>query len=119
MKRNWDLIRMILLRIQDLESSEELTLDDFKKEEQEEIYYQIKLLNDAGFIEMRDRNTLTSRDFLITATALTWQGNEFIDSIKSDSLWMKTKLYLKENSIALGFESIKMTALILIKQSMS
>ncbi|WP_408436663.1 DUF2513 domain-containing protein [Paraburkholderia sediminicola] len=42
---------------------------------------------------------------------LSWKGQEFLDTIRNDSVWVKTKTQLIENGGALTFELIKEVAL--------
>ena len=46
---------------------------------------------------------------------LTWQGHEFLDAIKNDSVWQKLKSMAAEKGIAMPFEIVKASAITLVK----
>jgi len=110
MKRNWDLIRKILLKVEETPAPNQLKLKDFPNEDGYEITYHIQLLIDAGLIDATINGTtsLDPNDFLLRR--LTWQGHEFIDSIKNKTIWDKTKAIFKEKGVSMTFETVKTVA---------
>jgi len=85
MKRDMDLIRKILQRI---EADQDLNLDDYSTEE---ICYHVALLKDAGFLEAF-LSTGESGDITgVSVTRLTWQGHDFLDATRDDTLWCKAR----------------------------
>ena len=85
MKRDMDLIRTILQRI---ESDQDLTIEGYGSEE---ILYHIALLKDAGFI---DASLATGESGQIVGAAvqrLTWDGHGFLDAARDDTLWRKAR----------------------------
>lgn len=110
MKRNWELIRTILMTIEATSDSKFLRLSDFDHPNKHEITYHVSLLIDAGLIDATINKTMSleAHDFLIRG--LTWEGHEFIDSIKNDSIWDKVKEAFKKQSISMTFETVKTIA---------
>ncbi|MFL6600182.1 MAG: DUF2513 domain-containing protein [Steroidobacteraceae bacterium] len=100
MKRDWDVIREVLLEIE-ADNNGKSTYGDDK--------YPIKtghafLLRDAGFIQAVDASTLTG-PALIHPT-LTWQGHELLDTIRSKPVWEKIKSTAEEKGINLTFDAV-------------
>jgi len=106
MKRDLDLIRQILFSI---ESSQTDPLEwvnicvDGRSEK--EISYHIWLLVDAGLIEGIDCSTMDGFEW--KAKRLTWDGHEFLQSIKNDNIWNKAKENVLKPSASWTFGILK------------
>jgi len=111
MTRDWDVIREILIKLEDSTSpSSILQLSDFPSEQRKIISYHSELLIEAGLIngEMIKTMGRETPEFLITR--LTWNGHEFLDTIKNDTVWTKTKKSFNKSGISMSFEIIKSVA---------
>lgn len=85
MRRDWDLVRQILLFVEQMESHE-IGRAEFLKSK--EVGYQIELLGEAGFAATESMQFLgSSRQYL--TIRLTWEGQEFLELIKPDWLWLE------------------------------
>ena len=62
--------------------------------------YHLRIMEQAGLV---DTNIQAAGDnmFWIYAS-LSWNGHVFLDSLKSDNVWDKTKEFLKEKGLELG-----------------
>lgn len=96
MKRDMDLMRQILLRIEERSDvpPKILTLDDFsdmrKGRGSYMISLHIELLCDAGLIEVMDTSIEDGlKDFDITR--LTLAGYEYLDAIRNTRVWDRVK----------------------------
>ncbi len=100
MKRDMDLIRQLLLRI---ESSDRgwRTAFDICGYGRDETNYNLELLISQGFVD-GSINRLAGGNSLIAVRQLTWNGHELLDAIRSESIWAKTKEHIK----AKGFQSV-------------
>lgn len=110
MKRNWDSIRDILIKIEKLEPNNYLELKNFPENEYNNISYQIEILDDANLIECNIHKTTAGRPYSFHVSRLTWYGHEFLDSIRSDTVWKKTKALFKEKGLDMAFNTILSTA---------
>ena len=109
MKRNWDLIRKILLKLEEkADSTSGLENSDIKGYDYRTVAYHYKLLKNAGIIEAIDISTMEEENF--AALSLTWQGHEFLDKIRNDSVWNKVKSTVQSKSLDLSFDVIKTVA---------
>lgn len=90
MRRDDDLVRQILLTIE--ESSDTLSVNrmSIAQASREEIVYHLQLLDDAGFIEAKflcgDNVVLE-----VLINRLTWAGHEFLDAVRDDTTWATAK----------------------------
>lgn len=111
MKRNWDTIREILIKLDELDSKAgSIQLSDFPKEKDYEYSYHIELLLDAGLIngKMMDSLGRQAQSFIIES--LTWNGHEFLDTIIDDNVWNKTKSTFKEGGLSMTLDLAKEVA---------
>ena len=102
MKLNYNCVRDILflcessLTLNEDLSWEYLTLNDFKslfdkpkgKYSKQEVAYTLILLDEAGYIVCEYDNSDNCLSELYVSR-LTYDGHEFIDTIRSDSIWKK------------------------------
>lgn len=110
MKRDMDLIRKILLELEKKESITSwttITIDGYRDDQ---VNYHIGLLDEAGFIEAE-----RYLDGQYMVRNLTWEGHEFLENAKNDTIWTKAKEFIKEKggSVSLGImtEILKKIAL--------
>jgi hypothetical protein len=85
MKRDMDLIRQILLSTE----ADENKID--AKFTQEEIAYHASLLKDAGFLDAAIVRGPRNQPHGCVLQGLTWDGHEFLDAMRDDTLWKRAK----------------------------
>jgi len=116
MKRDMDLARNILFKIEDYSEPNdwaEIKLEDYS---QEEISYHIKLLYQAGLIEAND--VTDTSGFEWKAKSLTWKGHEFLEAARNNSRWNNAKKFILEKGGSLTFDIIKTVLTESIKSSL-
>lgn len=107
MQRNWDVIRAILVRIEEEQSTDsELYPQDFPPIDEVRAAYHLCLLHSAGLITGQPLDGIGSPSFI--ATGLTWQGHELLDAMRSKTVWHKVKETARQKGIELSFEAVKM-----------
>jgi hypothetical protein len=115
MKRDMDLIRQILLKIEehpyDLDWVE-LELEGYSPRE---ISYHVMLLAQASLIEADNLSTFGDPQW--EAKSLTWQGHEFLEAAKDESRWNKAKKLVKEKGGGMIFEVLKTSLIELAKNA--
>ncbi len=97
MKRDMDLIRGILLKIEDEDKGGgqwvACHIDGY---DNSTVIHHLFLLFNEGYIEGNDLSSLAGRDF--GPRQLTWKGHDFLDAIRDPENWKKTK----EGALAAG-----------------
>lgn len=90
MKRNMELVRDILIQVEEHDSKRpfQLTAEEGNPFTQEEIDYHLQLMINAGLIEGKAQNFLGGA-VLIHIRGLTWQGHDFLDAARNDKVWEK------------------------------
>lgn len=115
MERNMDLIREIMLQVE--QSNEDprgwvdIEVEGFSNQQ---ISYHVKLLENAGLLEAHD---LSSMDGILwRPSCLTWEGHEFIDATKNDTVWKRTKGWINEKGGNVPFLVVKDMAIEVAKK---
>lgn len=95
MKRNLELIRELLFYFDNKSTdhvvrSESIELDDYAPED---IQYHLVLMFQAGFLsgEGLHSGSTPRRIIEVLPQNLTWEGHEYLDSIRDDEVWRKIK----------------------------
>lgn len=104
-KRDLNMIRELLVILENNDGNSELSLpQDWNREV---VAYQIEILSQAGYVKDQTR-WADGGPYWIHAS-LTWHGHEFLDAIRNDTVWAKTKENVKKQGFEIG--SIPITIL--------
>jgi Hypothetical protein (DUF2513) len=109
MKRDWDVVREVLLEVESLGAEERHRVSygvgdghpdaDLSKSEH------AILLWKAGFIEAISADSLAGSAIL--SPELTWQGHELLDTLRSKPVWERIKVTANEKGLELTFDVVK------------
>ncbi|MBA4104464.1 MAG: hypothetical protein C0485_01810 [Pirellula sp.] len=89
MKRDMELIRTILLAVESYEPDDDpLTFDGYSEEQ---VGFHCYLLGEAGLAEVMDATSLGDPTPMAEIRHLTWQGYEFLDAARDDTVWNQAK----------------------------
>ena len=114
MKRDMDLIGLILLEIEDKYSSTaiyDLAVDGY---DTETVAYHCKILYEAGLISDYKAQYADNEIYVFGVGSLTWDGNDFLEKIRDDSQWKKVKETITKKGLPLVVDTIKSVANALI-----
>ncbi|MFU2029133.1 MULTISPECIES: DUF2513 domain-containing protein [Bacillus] len=108
MKRDMELVRKLLVLIeeQDVNSNELKLPNDIDRNV---AVYHLRLLEQAGFTE--NKIQYASNSPLWIYSSLTWDGHEFLDAIRNDTVWNKVKKTVAEKGGSIPFEVMKALAI--------
>jgi hypothetical protein len=90
MKRDFDLIRMILKETEGMDPDEQISGFTYEGIDDRITQAHVVLLLEAGLLDGTLVDYVSESKGAII-TGLTWAGHDFLDSIKDDSLWKKAK----------------------------
>ncbi len=107
MQPNWDVIRKILLRIEDLPKAGSLNSMELANEwvDSNTVSYNIILLFDYGLIDGILKKG-TSGSLWCEVIRMTSKGHEFLDTVRQDIVWKKIKEKAKEIDLELNIQVI-------------
>ena len=113
MKRDWDVVRQILLELEEAESPTAGMLGIEGMDDQV-FGYHAKLMCDAGLVEAAIQEWFAG-GINAQVDRMTWSGQEFLDGIRHKSVWDKIKTNAEEKGVSLTFETIKLLVTSVIK----
>ena len=96
MKRDMELIRAILLEVEKSEYGyfrDKLKINGYTEEE---IGYHSYLIIEAGLADGPNCTVMGSKSPEAEVTSLTWEGHDFLDAVKNENVWNKSKEKLKK-----------------------
>ena len=117
MKRDMDLARHILFAIEE-HDGDPLRYIDLKisGRTDREVSYHVMLLGEARLVEVK--NYGNANRFEYRPRRLTWEGHEFLDAVRDDTVWKRAKSETLAKTGQLTFEVIKATLMGLARQGL-
>lgn len=118
MKRDMELCRKILFAIEEKYVSTaiyNLQIDGYNTEE---VAYHCTLLKEAGLI--KDCKIIYASGCIVSigVSSLTWEGHDFLDKIREDTVWNKTKGFIKDKALPMTLDVIKEIATAVISETL-
>lgn len=107
MKRDVELIRKILQRIEDTADGQREVNMKFAGYTTNQVMYNAHLALRHGLIEGTSYRSGASVFPTIRPTGLTWEGHEFLDSVKNQYVWERTKQMVKKNGGSVSFATLR------------
>ena len=116
MKRDMDLVREILLTIESMETRyEHLNVPDYPVDS---VNHHLDLLISAGIVN-GEMNWTFGGPATPIVESLSWEGYDFLDAIRNESIWSKTKDFMKERDLqGIPIELLKAVATDFAKQQL-
>ena len=115
MKRDMDLVREILLALEDAPFNGGPLKMKNPNHPADEISYHVMLLHQAGLIHAFDFSGDEFTDW--RPAYLTWQGHEFLEAAKDDTRWNRAKSQFKDKGVPLVFDVLKSLLVSYAKQA--
>jgi hypothetical protein len=120
MKRNLNLVRLILLEIEAIPPGRSLSPLKFDEFESEIIAGHIELLEEAGLIEAQLTRTFNHAGVRVVSNynirRLTWEGHDFIENARIKNVWDSFNVILKEKGGDISFSVAKALLIELAKK---
>jgi len=94
MTRDWEIIRAILIRLEESNTPDAVVdMKHFDGIEEQSVAYNMRLLRDADCIEALIIESTTGDNLIGAAIArrLTPKGHDLLDSIRNESVWSQIK----------------------------
>lgn len=109
MKRDMDLVRRILVELSEASGPIDASVLVTDRISFEDVCYHFRIMDEAGLI----RATVTyagNEPWFARANELTWDGNEFLSAVRSDSIWQKAKSRIARASVDAPLDVVKALA---------
>lgn len=105
MKRDMDLIRRIALEVESLEHG--YALHGVDNVEAADFSIHSMWMEEAGLIVANIQEYQSGEPAKVQIRRLTWAGCEFVDAIRSDTLWNKAKENVMKPTMSFTFDIVK------------
>lgn len=122
MKRDWDLLRQIMLNIEDDKPIFDGLIHEVESAEAEQrqdnrLLGHLDLLVANGFVcgAKTVKSTRGYAGFSACNTGLTMAGHDLLDTIRSATIWESIKATAKKKGIELSFEAVKVLSVAALK----
>jgi hypothetical protein len=116
MKRDMDLIRSVLIILEDAPFNGAPLKIRHPDYPADQLSYHVMLLHEAGLIHAFDRS---GGEFVLWEPVyITWQGHEFLEAAKDDTRWNRAKNHFKEKGVPLMFDVLKSLLVSYAKQAL-
>ena len=118
MRRDLNLIRKLILAVEDREPQEwlpELIIEGYTREQ---IGYHSYLIVDAGLAKGADVSTLDNMLPNWQLSYLTSAGHDFADAARSDSTWNKAIALVKDKASGITLDLLKQVLISIVKKAL-
>jgi Hypothetical protein (DUF2513) len=108
MKMDWDLIRDILIAVEECPLGNHIKLDQFSGHSQSVVFEHIRLLKEDGYLHAQLLPYHTGQpggDAVVQRMSMS--GHELLETMRSKPVWEKIKALAKEKGLELGLDAIK------------
>jgi len=110
MKRDMDLVRYILMTVEKADGGvqiDDLTVDG--KWSLSMVAYHVELMKARGLV---DAQVYHAGDTVVggIVTALTWDGTDYLDAVRDDAVWKRTKDVVRKSVGSTTLDVIKQAA---------
>lgn len=110
MRRDLDLVRTILKGCADASGPVDAHAFTDDAHPFELVAYHVRIMEEAGLVEANITNVWGGVPVHVTVGPLTWTGNDFLDVVRSESIWSKTKKTIMTTIGSASFEIVKAVA---------
>lgn len=107
MRRDMDLVRDILLEIEKQYVSTAIYNLKIEGYDTETIAYHCKILYEAGLISDYKAQYADNTIYSFGVGSLTQDGNDYLDKIRDNSIWKKTKDVIVKKGLPLVLDTVK------------
>jgi hypothetical protein len=111
MKRDMELVRAILLAMEEHPhgfAPHKFTVADY---DQDVIGHHIWLMEQGLLVTAHVVTSHGDKSPIAIPGSITWKGHDFLDTIRSETVWAKVKTQLKDRGISLPFALIQELAI--------
>jgi len=111
MKRDFDLVRKLLIFFDDKPGPKAVEVPPIPGYKEMTIRYHLVLLYQAGLLHCEPiKSTTSERVIKVLPFELTWDGHEFLEKIRNETTWKKILATAKDKGGALAFSVLNQLA---------
>lgn len=110
MKRNMELIRKILFEVEENVNNVSIENLEISGYTMEEVAYHCAILFEGGYLHDYEGEYGSGELYAFGVSRLTWEGHNYLDKIRDDKVWNKTKAILIQKGLPIAFDVVKNVA---------
>jgi hypothetical protein len=111
MKRDFELIRKLLIFFEEKQSPEHVAVPAIDGYDDTTIKTHLVLMHDAGLLRCEPAKSSTSdRIIYVIPFELTWDGHEFLDKVRNETVWAKIRDIIASKGGSIAFSVINQLA---------
>ncbi len=110
MRRDWDVVREILLAVERGDGNKEIDSKGLPGVDDALVAYNMWLLIEQGLAEGGGREPGTMGSPHVYIMRLRWGGHELLDHMRADTFWKRVKKVAVDKGIGLSVDGIKAIA---------
>lgn len=118
MKRDPNLVRALLLHYEQKPTDRADPCPTVPEYTDSEVKYHLILMYEAGFLRAEPELTKTRRVIKVHPFSLTWQGHEFLEASRDDTLWKKATTTVASKTGSLSFSVLQALLTAMTKQQL-
>jgi Hypothetical protein (DUF2513) len=103
MKRDMDIVRLLLLQLE----GDEKAPEKLKAYDEPLVVYNAALLVDSGLVEGAVARGGDNDPLGVAMNHMTWAGHDFLDAARDETLWKKAKQTVMKPAASYTFEIVK------------
>lgn len=110
MKRDMDLVRHVLVTVEDADSQVEYGELVTTAWDMQMVAYHVEIMYQYGLLDataIKEANGGVTRGFV---NGLTWAGQDYLDAIRNDAVWERTKRIVRDTLGSTTMDIIKKVA---------
>lgn len=96
MKRDLDLVRMILLEAEESDGRLDLSRFVDASHSLDLLGFHAEMMADAGLVDAEVGRAMGGSCSSVTVNRLTWAGEDCLDAIRSDTVWQRVKAAMRD-----------------------
>lgn len=92
MKRDLDLVRSILIRVENADDEVDADAMATERWPREMVAYHVRLMEHHGLLDVsQDFRDMNGDTIELTVAGITWSGQDYLDSIREPKVWDRVK----------------------------
>jgi hypothetical protein len=109
MKLDFDLIRQILLHMQDTPANQRVSNVRIAGYDEDNVFEHLELLEQRGLLDanITYAGSGEKRIYAVYVKNLTWEGHQFLENARNNEVWSRTKSLVEEKGGSVSFEIFK------------
>lgn len=115
MTRDMDLVRELLISIEQLSPGTHLFDVPPGDADPAVAYEHVRLLINAGYVDGKAIGIMGTNVGQLLISGLTWEGHDFVEAVKNDTVWSKTKAAINAQGGNATVEIVKALATAFLK----